>query len=77
MVVGDVACGDKALAAVDNVIIAIPDTGGVDSGGVAARIRLRQAERTDGTVVEHFGNKLQLLLLCAEFLDECGKTVSQ
>ena len=63
--------------AVEDVVVAVPDGGGVDAGGVGACVRLRQAEAADHAVVEHLGDELHLLLLGAELLNESGEAVGQ
>src|SRR4051794_21203012 len=68
-VIGDIGQGDPHLGAVENVMIAVTDDGGLDRTGIGASIRLGETEGCDFGAMR-LRNKPALLLLLSAPLQE-------
>ena len=61
--------GDKALGAVENVVVTLQNGHSLLTGGIRAGVRLSQAERAQLAAGQQVGQILHLLLLRAEGID--------
>ena len=77
MILCDIAGGDEAFRAVEDISVPVLARSGMDPGGVRTCIRFSQAEGADDAVVDDLGNEFILLILGAELFDECGKAVAE
>src|ERR1019366_10536403 len=66
---GEVAVGDPALRAVDDVAVAIVDRGREHAARVRPEVGLGEAEAADDLALGHLGQELRLLLFGAERVD--------